>query len=178
MKVGLSANDKKVILKKWMDHCMNAEFTKEIIPVERKYLWNLLKSVGLFPSKIMKSRTSDYKYTGVKTFRKAIVALESTNLSNNLKIKVKTLKTLINGDVEWRKVRKIKQFVNKEPLYDIEVPGEQNYIANCFVVHNSQTRIYLRKGKKGTRVAKLIDSPHLPDGESIFIVEEGGIKDV
>ena len=178
MKVGLSAKDKKAVLEKWMNHCINAEFTKEIIPVERKHLWGLLKSAGLSPSKIMQSRTSDYKYTGIKTFRKVIEALESINLSNNLKIRVETFKTLINGDVEWRKIRKIKQFENKEPLYDIEVPGEQNYIANCFVVHNSQTRIYLRKGKKGTRVAKLIDSPHLPDGEAIFKVEEGGIKDV
>lgn len=51
-------------------------------------------------------------------------------------------------------------------------------IGGHIVGHNSSTRIYLRKGKKGTRVAKLIDSPHLPDGEIIFNVEESGIKDV
>ncbi len=51
-------------------------------------------------------------------------------------------------------------------------------IGGHIVGHNSQTRIYLRKGKKGTRVAKLIDSPHLPDGEIIFNIEEGGVKDV
>jgi DNA repair protein RadA len=50
-------------------------------------------------------------------------------------------------------------------------------IGGHIVGHNSQTRLYLRKGRKGTRVAKLIDSPHLPDGESIFVVTEGGIKD-
>ncbi len=51
-------------------------------------------------------------------------------------------------------------------------------IGGHIVGHNSQTRLYLRKGKKGTRVAKLIDSPHLPDGEAVFNVEEGGIVDV
>ena len=51
-------------------------------------------------------------------------------------------------------------------------------IGGHIVGHNSTTRIYLRKGKKGTRVAKLIDSPHLQDGEICFIVEEPGIKDV
>jgi len=51
-------------------------------------------------------------------------------------------------------------------------------IGGHIVGHNSQTRIYLRKGKKGTRVAKLIDSPHLADGEIIFNVEESGLKDV
>ncbi|MEM3374832.1 MAG: DNA repair and recombination protein RadA, partial [Candidatus Woesearchaeota archaeon] len=38
-------------------------------------------------------------------------------------------------------------------------------------------RIYLRKGKKNTRVAKLIDSPNLPDGEAIFTVETSGLRD-
>jgi len=51
-------------------------------------------------------------------------------------------------------------------------------IGGNIVGHNSQTRIYLRKGKKGTRVAKLIDSPHLPDGEAVFIVTEEGIRDI
>ncbi len=51
-------------------------------------------------------------------------------------------------------------------------------IGGNIVGHNSQTRVYLRKGKKGTRVAKLIDSPHLADGEAIFEVTEGGLKDV
>ena len=51
-------------------------------------------------------------------------------------------------------------------------------IGGNIVGHNSQTRIYLRKGKKGTRVAKLIDSPYLADGEAIFMVTEGGLQDV
>ena len=51
-------------------------------------------------------------------------------------------------------------------------------IGGNIVGHNSATRIYLRKGKKGTRVAKLIDSPYLPDGECCFMVTDEGIKDV
>ena len=51
-------------------------------------------------------------------------------------------------------------------------------IGGHIVGHNSTYRVYLRKGKKGTRVAKLIDAPHLPDSEAIFMVTEGGIKDV
>ena len=51
-------------------------------------------------------------------------------------------------------------------------------IGGNIVGHNSQTRIYLRKGKKGSRVAKLIDSPHRPDAECGFMVTEGGIKDL
>jgi DNA repair protein RadA len=51
-------------------------------------------------------------------------------------------------------------------------------IGGHIVAHNSQTRIYLRRGKKGTRVAKLVDSPHLPDGECSFMVTEAGLKDL
>lgn len=51
-------------------------------------------------------------------------------------------------------------------------------IGGNIVGHNSSTRVYLRKGKKGSRVAKLIDSPHLPDGEAAFMVTEEGLKDI
>jgi DNA repair protein RadA len=51
-------------------------------------------------------------------------------------------------------------------------------IGGHIVGHNSTFRIYLRKGKKGTRVAKLVDAPALPEGEATFIVQEAGIKDV
>ncbi|MBT7332580.1 DNA repair and recombination protein RadA, partial [Candidatus Woesearchaeota archaeon] len=39
-------------------------------------------------------------------------------------------------------------------------------------------RIYLRKGKKGSRVAKLIDAPNLADGEACFMVTENGFQDI
>lgn len=45
------------------------------------------------------------------------------------------------------------------------------------VAHNSTFRIYLRKGKKNTRVAKLIDSPNLPESEAIFLIDDKGVKD-
>jgi len=51
-------------------------------------------------------------------------------------------------------------------------------IGGHVVAHASKTRVYLRKGKKGSRVAKLVDSPHLPDGEVNFLIEGQGIKDL
>lgn len=48
-------------------------------------------------------------------------------------------------------------------------------IGGHVVGHASTFRLYLRKGKKGTRVAKLIDAPNLPDGECVFEVTEGGL---
>jgi DNA repair protein RadA len=43
--------------------------------------------------------------------------------------------------------------------------------------HSATMRIYLRKSKKGQRIARLVDSPHLPEGEAIFVVTESGIID-
>jgi DNA repair protein RadA len=50
-------------------------------------------------------------------------------------------------------------------------------IGGHIVGHASTFRIYLRKGKKGSRVAKLVDSPNLPEGEVNFYVESGGLRD-
>jgi len=50
-------------------------------------------------------------------------------------------------------------------------------IGGNIVGHASTYRIYLRRGKKDSRVAKLIDSPDLPDTEAIFFVTEKGIVD-
>lgn len=43
--------------------------------------------------------------------------------------------------------------------------------------HASTIRIYLRKGKAGQRVAKMVDSPNLPEGEAMFYVTENGVED-
>jgi len=43
--------------------------------------------------------------------------------------------------------------------------------------HMSNFRIYLRKGKAGKRIARLVDSPHLPEGEAIFMVTAKGVED-
>ena len=50
-------------------------------------------------------------------------------------------------------------------------------IGGHIVAHASTFRVYLRKGKKGTRVAKLVDSPNMPEAEASFYVDESGIKD-
>ncbi len=50
-------------------------------------------------------------------------------------------------------------------------------IGGNIVGHASTYRLYLRRGKKGSRVAKLIDSPNLPDNEAIFFVTNDGVVD-
>lgn len=49
-------------------------------------------------------------------------------------------------------------------------------IGGNIVGHTATFRIYIRKSKAGKRIAKLVDSPNLPDGEAAFSVEMSGIK--
>ncbi|MFA5061070.1 MAG: DNA repair and recombination protein RadA [Candidatus Pacearchaeota archaeon] len=51
-------------------------------------------------------------------------------------------------------------------------------IGGNIVGHACTYRIYLRRGKKDSRVAKLIDSPNLPDNETVFMIETSGLKDI
>lgn len=50
-------------------------------------------------------------------------------------------------------------------------------IGGNIVGHASTYRIYVRRGKKSSRVAKLIDSPNLPDNECVFYISEKGVID-
>ena len=50
-------------------------------------------------------------------------------------------------------------------------------VGGNIVAHASTYRMYFRRGKAGSRVAKLIDSPNLPDNECQFFLTEKGIRD-
>ncbi len=50
-------------------------------------------------------------------------------------------------------------------------------IGGHIVAHNSAVRLYLRKSKKDKRIARLVDSPYMPEGEAVFKVKDQGIID-
>lgn len=52
-------------------------------------------------------------------------------------------------------------------------------VGGHIVGHTSHTRIYLRKAAgKNVRIARLISSPYLPEGEAIFKITENGVEDL
>jgi DNA repair protein RadA len=51
-------------------------------------------------------------------------------------------------------------------------------IGGNIVGHTATFRVYLRKSKAGKRIARLVDSPHLPEGEVVVQISEDGICDV
>ncbi len=46
------------------------------------------------------------------------------------------------------------------------------------VAHASGVRMYLRRSKENRRIAKIVDSPHLAEGECVFTITEAGVGDV
>jgi DNA repair protein RadA len=52
-------------------------------------------------------------------------------------------------------------------------------VGGHIVAHTSHTRIFLRKSARGpVRIARLVSSPYLPEGERIFKITENGMEDV
>ena len=50
-------------------------------------------------------------------------------------------------------------------------------IGGNIIAHASTTRISLRKGRGGMRIAKIYDSPDLPENEATFAITNGGLDD-
>lgn len=43
--------------------------------------------------------------------------------------------------------------------------------------HQSTVRMYVRRGREGTRVARIVDAPNLIEAEAVFKITEDGIRD-
>ena len=57
--------------------------------------------------------------------------------------------------------------------------GDPNRPAGGHIMAHACThRIYIRRSKANTRLAKIIDSPYLPESEAHFRITEKGIEDV
>ena len=172
--IGFTARDKQRQLKNKIDVI---ETTNRLMPVRRKEINEFFRNLGLYPSNILSSR--NYEYVGEEELKGVVdflLRFEHHTLESREKLSF--LISLLHSELSWERVHSIVVQETDALFYDFGAGNLQNYLANGFCVHNSQTRIYLRKGKKGSRVAKLIDSPYLPDAECAFRITENGIEDV
>lgn len=56
------------------------------------------------------------------------------------------------------------------------MPSHPKPVGGHILAHFSTTRVFLRKGRAEQRVAKLYDSPWLPESESVFEIFAGGVR--
>lgn len=57
------------------------------------------------------------------------------------------------------------------------VADAKKAVGGHIIAHMSDTRIMLRKGKGDQRIAKIIDSPCMPEAEATFQISHAGIND-
>lgn len=50
-------------------------------------------------------------------------------------------------------------------------------IGGNILAHQSGVRAYLRKGRQGTRICRIVDSSSLPEAEAVFVITKDGIRD-
>lgn len=176
--IGFTASDKQKRLLESVA-AVQRTYIKEMMPLQRSDVRNLLESCGLRFSHFIRSRSTDYRWVNRRELKLAFKALMQQEIKDRqVKQKIDFIGKILSGAITFEKIREISvQKNNGELFYDFSVPGNENYIANGFVVHNSTYRMYFRRGKQGSRVAKLIDSPNLPDNETVFYVTGHGIKD-
>ena len=83
----------------------------------------------------------------------------------------------------------LSQLVEKHPLAilitnqvmetpDVVFGDPVRPVGGHVLAHVPHTRIYLRKAKYPRRIARLVDSPYLPEGEVIFQITSEGIRDI
>jgi len=170
--IGMTADDKRGLLEKWSRH-YEKTFTRETIPIERETVRELLKRFGL-PLSIVKIRDNSYKHINVREAKELVRLFEAKGMDCH---EVKFIRRLLESDIRLERVKKINKRRNREILYDIQVAKNENFIANGLLVHNSTYRLYVRKSKDDKRIARLVDSPNLPEGEAVFRVTPKGIND-
>ncbi len=171
-KIGMSAEDKTKRLEKWCKH-YESTFTREPIPVTRESARELLKMHNL-PISMVPIKEKSYRNVNMSEAKELIRVFNEKGIVCK---EIKFLQTLLAGDVRFEYVRSVKKMKNDEPLFDITVPVHENFVVNGFVAHNSTYRLYLRKGKDEKRIARLVDSPNLPEGECVFRVTSEGLCD-
>ncbi len=178
LQIGFTSRNKQQALVRCIKKIENT-YDKKMMPIKRTDVLDLLEQANLKPSKIIRSRSLKYNWINKRELEKAFNALMNAKINDRqIKQKIEFIFKLLNSDLSFEKIRDIQvEKNNGELFYDFSVPESENYVANGFVVHNSTYRIYLRRGKKDSRVAKLVDSPNLPDNEAIFHITKEGIRD-
>jgi DNA repair protein RadA len=177
--IGLSSKEKT---DKLMKKTERYKIEKDTIPIERSEIWRFIKELDLYPSKFMHSRISDpnHRFISRDSLSKLVaeIKIKGNFKKTEQKKKLKFMERLCNSDLSWKKITRMEKKQNTNILYDISIPKLRNFIANGVLVHNSTFRLYLRKSKGEKRIAKLIDSPSLPESETVFKVIKEGIRDM
>ncbi|MFQ5648135.1 MAG: ATP-binding protein [Candidatus Aenigmatarchaeota archaeon] len=76
----------------------------------------------------------------LEKLRKALYDACTSILGDDwLKARMKALRTLLDSDIFWDRIKNVQKMPsNQKWVYDLQVPGVHNFLANQIFVHNSQ----------------------------------------
>ncbi|MEM5872492.1 MAG: LAGLIDADG family homing endonuclease, partial [Candidatus Aenigmatarchaeota archaeon] len=132
----------------------------DLIPFNGEILKKFLKDIGISTWLLQKNRIYISHYINGKhlmsrkKLKQLLDFLKKYQNKENVKSHIKKLETLLSSNIIFVPIKSI-DIVNEDPIvYDLEVPGYSNFIANGFLVHNSVPGSYgfLIHTTKGTIV--------------------------
>jgi hypothetical protein len=174
--IGLSAPDKSRKLNRAI--ARSTRIGADLIPIDVQALWDLVKSTGVKPSKLIKHRHAGaLTRTSLTTFVEALKRNPTyRNAPPYADMTVRKLEKLATCPLIWERIRSITNEKRHMSAYGITP------YANAWprlISPRQSSRIFLRRTASGpVRICRLVSSPYLPEGERIFKVTEEGIKDI
>jgi meiotic recombination protein DMC1 len=71
----------------------------------------------------------------------------------------------------------VTNHVMSDPSGAMFISDPKKPVGGHVIAHASTVRLSVRKGKQDQRVIKVIQAPHLADGEETFVISDGGVLD-
>ena len=106
------------------------------IPINN-YLKNIIKKLNISKRYfLLKGINLNVKGLDTKQVSKLINILSKKGVNKDI---INKIKLLNENDILWSPIRKIEE--SKSHVYDFTVPKNHNFIANGFIVHNSEKKI-------------------------------------
>ncbi|MCC6047886.1 MAG: DNA repair and recombination protein RadA, partial [Desulfurococcaceae archaeon] len=162
---------------------------------------SMAKAVGLDPEKVM---ANIYWIRAISSDHQMAVIEEITDLIPRENIGLVVVDSVTghfraeypgreNLALRQQKLnRHLHQLTRIADLYDVAVVVTNQVMARPDVFYGDPTqavgghvlahapgvRIQLRKSRGNRRIARIVDAPHLPEGEAVFAITEEGIRDI
>jgi DNA repair protein RadA len=162
---------------------------------------SMAKAVGLDPEKVM---ANIYWIRAISSDHQMAVVEEITDLIPKENIGLVVVDSVTghfraeypgreNLALRQQKLnRHLHQLTRIADLYDVAVVVTNQVMARPDVFYGDPTqavgghvlahapgvRVQLRKSRGNRRIARIVDAPHLPEGEAVFAITEEGIRDV